>query len=103
TMRATPGAGNDREPLREARALARADELLASDPAQSLAIVAELSRAPRPGYLEEERQYIEVMALYGVGRRADADQAADRFLSRYRSSAFRERMKAARKTAASRP
>jgi hypothetical protein len=71
--------------------------LLTSDPAAALAIVEMLSRTLPEEYLSEERRYIEVMALYGVGRRVDADRAADRFLSRYYSSAFRERVRAARR------
>jgi hypothetical protein len=71
--------------------------LLAPDPRAALAIVETLSHSLPEEYLSEERRYIEVMALYGVGRRGDADRAADRFLSRYSSSAFRERVQAARK------
>jgi hypothetical protein len=93
----------DRGPLLEARALARAEGLLTTHPAQSLAILEELSRAARHEYLSEEREYIEIMALYGLGRRADADRTADHFLARYRSSVFRERLQAARTAAASRP
>jgi RNA polymerase sigma-70 factor (ECF subfamily) len=85
------------DPLLEARALERAHRLLTSDPAAALAIVEMLSRTLPEEYLSEERRYIEVMALYGVGRRVDADRAADRFLSRYYSSAFRERVRAARR------
>jgi RNA polymerase sigma-70 factor (ECF subfamily) len=96
-----PAPADNFDPLREARALKRADRLLTTDPAQALAIVRELSRALPREYLSEERRYIEIMALYGVGRHADADRAADHFLSRYSSSAFRERVQAARTGAAS--
>jgi RNA polymerase sigma-70 factor, ECF subfamily len=87
------------DPLLEARALERAHRLLAPDPAAALAIVETLSHSLPEEYLSEERRYIEVMALYGVGRRGDGDRAADRFLSRYSSSAFRERVQAARRAA----
>jgi hypothetical protein len=92
----------DHGALLEARALAHAQRLLASSPTQALAIVEELSRTSLREYLSEERQYIEVIALYGVGRRADAERAAERFLSRYRASVFRDRVLAARKTVVSR-
>jgi hypothetical protein len=93
-------APDPHDPLQEARALERAHRLLTPDPAEALAIVETLSRTLPEEYLSEERRYIEVMALYGVGRRADADRAANRFLSRYSTSAFRERVQAARRAAA---
>jgi hypothetical protein len=99
--RPTPAAADPVDPLQEARALKRAHRLLETDPAEALAIVGELSRTLPEEYLSEERHYIEIMALYAVGRRADADRAADHFRSRYPSSAFRERVQAARTGAAS--
>lgn len=92
-----PTAPDPHDPLLEARALERAHRLLTPDPAAALTIVERLSRTLPEEYLSEERRYIEVMALYNVGRRVDADRAADRFLSRYSSSAFRERVGAARR------
>jgi RNA polymerase sigma-70 factor (ECF subfamily) len=92
-----PTRPDPHDPLLEARALERAHRSLTSDPAAALAIIESLSRTLPEEYLSEERRYIEVMALYGVGRRVDADRAADRFLSRYSSSAFRERVQAARR------
>jgi RNA polymerase sigma-70 factor (ECF subfamily) len=92
-----PTRPDPHDPLLEARALERAHRSLTSDPAAALAIVETLSRTLPEEYLSEERRYIEVMALYGVGRRVDADRAADRFLSRYSSSAFRQRVQAARR------
>lgn len=93
----------DRDPLHEARALARADRLLATRPGEALAIVESLPRTSDQAYLAEERRYIEVIALYGLGRYAEANRAADQFLARYASSVFRGRVSAARKAAAATP
>jgi RNA polymerase sigma-70 factor (ECF subfamily) len=98
-----PAASGEDDSLLEARALARADRLLATRPAQALAIVEGLPRTSNHTYLAEERLYIEVMALYGLARAAEANRAADRFLARFGSSVFRERVSAARKAAATAP
>lgn len=76
----------------ETQALARAEGLLRSDPAQALAITRELAGRGRAGYLAEERHYIEVRALHALHRQSDTKRAADAFLAAHPNSVFRERV-----------
>lgn len=93
--RPPPSRDTRHDALAEARALKHAHGLLATDPARALELMEVLSRSRFEGYLSEEREYVRVMALHNLGRRAEAERAAARFFSRYPESAFRERVGAA--------
>jgi RNA polymerase sigma-70 factor (ECF subfamily) len=81
----------------EAQAIGRAEALLRTDPAQSLAIVRKVALQQQADYLAEERRYIEVMALHGLHERMEAQRAAAAFLVAYPQSVFRERVASVRK------
>jgi hypothetical protein len=80
----------------EAQALGRANSLLSTDPAEALAIVRKVAQYSQSDYMTEERQYIEVMALYALRERRVATRAADAFLAAYPHSLFGERVRKAR-------
>ncbi len=77
----------------EAKEIARAERLLASNPAGALSIVRDARARFKPSFLPEERDYVEVMALQALGRSADAKAAASRFLNVYPDGAFGNRMR----------
>jgi|GEM_PF-286690 len=91
------------EGVAEAEALGRAERVLRKDPAQALSIARQVALHSRSAYLAEEREYIEVMALCGLAKRADAERAAKRFLAAYPQSVFSEPVKAARSGACDTP
>jgi RNA polymerase sigma-70 factor (ECF subfamily) len=81
--------------LLELQQTARAERLLATDPARALALVrAAETRFPN-GYMREERSYIEIIALVGMGRLDDARPKIARFLRDYPESAFAQRVREA--------
>jgi RNA polymerase sigma-70 factor (ECF subfamily) len=79
----------------EAQQIARAERLLSSNPAGALALVRDARARFKPSFLPEERDYVEVMALHALGRRADATAAAARFLGAYPGGAFDDRVRGA--------
>jgi len=88
--RATANAGSPstQAQLLEAREVARAERLLASNPHEALRLVSTLGRRVGTDELREERDYIEVIALFRIGRAQDARAASTRFLRTYPESAF---------------
>jgi hypothetical protein len=94
---ATPMPGAPREPddPAETQEVAAAGRLLASDPAGALAIVRRCELRFPDGYMRLERRYVGVMALFGLGRRAEAKAEAERFLRDYPDGAFSQRIRAA--------
>jgi hypothetical protein len=60
--------------------IANAERLLARAPARALAIVRSVQARFPDGYLREERAYVELMALQGLGRTQEARRLADAFL-----------------------
>lgn len=75
-------------PLSEAREVARAERMLATDPRGALRLLHTLSSSAGSQALREERDYIEVMALFRIGQLRDARAASTRFLKSYPESAF---------------
>lgn len=74
--------------LSEAREVARAERLLATDPRGALRLLHSLASSASSQALREERDYIEVMALFRIGQLRDARAASTRFLKSYPESAF---------------
>ena len=62
--------------------------MLTSDPAGALRLVRALTAAADSQALREERDYIEVMALFRTGQLRAARVATSRFLQSYPESAF---------------
>lgn len=77
----------------EAQEIARAERLLSSNPAGAIALVRDARARFKPSFLPEERDYVEVMALHALGRTADANAAATRFLGAYPGGAFDDRVR----------
>ena len=85
--------------LSELRDVAEAERALATNPARALAIVhADQARLPH-GYLEEERRYVAIMALFKLGRVTQARPEADAFLRDYPDGAFGRRIREASRAA----
>jgi RNA polymerase sigma-70 factor (ECF subfamily) len=81
--------------LQEMQQIASAERLLTRAPAAALTIVREVqARFPR-GYLSEERAYVEVMALLGLGRTAEARSKAEAFLRTYPDGPYSRRVRGA--------
>jgi RNA polymerase sigma-70 factor, ECF subfamily len=94
-----PPAPSDPDDLVELQEVAQAERLLATDPAQALALVrANEARFPR-GYVREERSYVEVMALVALGSLEEARPKIARFLRDYPESAFSRRVRDASRPA----
>jgi hypothetical protein len=81
--------------LREMQEVATADRLLARDPAQALEIVRACEVRFPNGYMRFERRYVAIMALFGLGRRAEAQSEAARFLREHPEGTFSDRIRAA--------
>jgi hypothetical protein len=79
----------------EALEIARAERMVSSNPAGALAVVRSARARFRPSFLPEERDYVEVMALKGLGRADEAKAAASRFLAAYPGGAFANRVRSA--------
>ncbi|HEY5147774.1 MAG TPA: sigma-70 family RNA polymerase sigma factor [Polyangiaceae bacterium] len=81
--------------LVELREVAEAERALATDPAGALARVRAVEARFPYGYLEEERHYVEVMALLALGRLAEANPKVSAFLRAYPDGAFGRRIREA--------
>lgn len=81
--------------LLEMREVARAEQLLESTPAESLALVRDGQRRFRSGYFDQERRYLEVMALVKLGRQAEARAQAWSLFQDYPRGPYRQRIEAA--------
>jgi hypothetical protein len=87
-----PRVSTDAE-LQEMRDIGNAERLIATDPARALAMVqADRARFPK-GYFVEERSYVEVMALFGMGRLDEARAKAADFLRTYPDGAYSRRVR----------
>ena len=76
----------------EAALLGRAERALASDPTRALRLTEEhLSRFPR-GVLTQEREFVAIQALLGLGRRSDAAARAAQFHAHFPGSAHLRRL-----------
>ncbi|HEX3772656.1 MAG TPA: sigma-70 family RNA polymerase sigma factor [Polyangiaceae bacterium] len=98
-----PPASPSEDDLLEIQEVARAERMLATDPAQALALAhAAEQRFPR-GYVLEERRYVEIMALVALGRTDEARPKAARFLRDHPESAFARRVREASRRAQATP
>jgi hypothetical protein len=77
----------------ELRLLARAQHVLAADPAQALALAAEHERRFPVSAMDQERDVIAVTALLGLGRSTEARRRADRFAREHPGSAYSARIR----------
>ena len=98
---AADGVAASPDELVELREVAEAERALATDPAGALARVRAVEARVPYGYLEEERHYVEVMALLALGRVAEANPKVSAFLRAYPDGAFGRRVREASR--ASRP
>jgi hypothetical protein len=85
-------AASDTE-LAEMREIAQAEGLLARDPARALALTQTMRQRFPEGYFREERAYVEVMALAGLGRTGELREKAAAFLRTYPNGPYTERVK----------
>jgi hypothetical protein len=72
--------------------LARARKALDTDPKTTLALVDEHARKYPHGTLESEREFLRISALARLGRMDEAKVARDRFIEKWPTSAYRERI-----------
>lgn len=76
-------AADVRDDDREERRLEEARRMLDRDPAATLAITHALARTHRHSAFDEERDYLAMRALVGMGRTDAARRAGERFLTRH--------------------
>jgi RNA polymerase sigma-70 factor (ECF subfamily) len=96
--KATTDPSSDDE-LLELQQVARAERLVATDPARALALVrASESHFPN-GYMRQERRYVEIIALIALGRLDEARPKIAGFLREYPESAFGQRIREAARRA----
>jgi len=69
--------------LAEMQHVARAERLLARSPERALALVRQGDRRSASGYFQQERAYIAIMALIGLGRIEEARGRAASFAERF--------------------
>ena len=81
--------------LAEMQQVALAGRLLPRDPARALALTDDCQRRFPQGYMGTERRYVRIMALFGLGRRAEASDEAARFLREVPDGNFSQRIRAA--------
>lgn len=81
--------------LLETREIANAERLLGTAPARALAIARSVEARFPDGYLREERAYVEVMALFALGRSDEARNEAAAFLKRYPDGPYSRRVHSA--------
>jgi hypothetical protein len=84
------------DPLhREVAQLGEIKASLDADPARALRLAELGNREFRRGALAQEREALAVLALWNLGRRAEATKRERAFLERYPQSPLRERLQAA--------
>jgi hypothetical protein len=76
----------------EMRDITNAERLLSTDPASALVVVRKLQTQFPSGYFSEERAYVEVMALLGIGRISEGRAKADEFLRVYPIGPYSQRV-----------
>lgn len=77
----------------ESQLLGAAQSSLANDPARALKLTAEHRQLFPSGAFTQEREVIEIDALYRLGRKAEADRRATQFVSRNPNSSYGRRVK----------
>ncbi|MBX3192296.1 MAG: hypothetical protein KF819_35225 [Labilithrix sp.] len=83
-----------RDPAEEMKLLRRAQDALASSPAEALARCEEHAKTYPRGGLAEEREVLAVDALLRLGRRSEAESRAARFKAAHPGSAYVRRLDA---------
>jgi RNA polymerase sigma-70 factor (ECF subfamily) len=81
--------------VHEIEDVASAERLLATSPAQALALVQSDDARFAGGYLREERRYIGVLALLKVGRIDDGQRQGASFLADYPDGPYAQRVRGA--------
>jgi RNA polymerase sigma-70 factor (ECF subfamily) len=94
-----PGTDPASDELLELQEVAQAERLLATDPARALALVRAAEARFPAGYVREERDYVELMALVALGRLDEARPKVARFLRDHPDSAFTGRVREASRRA----
>ncbi len=72
--------------------LVEAERALATDPGRTLRLAREGELSFRNGYFQQERRYIEVMALFALGRTGEAHAQALAFLRDYPGAPYRRKI-----------
>jgi hypothetical protein len=73
--------------------LGAAQSALAADPNRALQLTAEHRRQFPSGAFTQEREVIEIDALYRLGRKAEAERRATQFIARNPGSSYARRVK----------
>jgi RNA polymerase sigma-70 factor (ECF subfamily) len=81
--------------LAEMREIAQAERLLSTNPAQALELTRSMRERFEVGYFAQERGYVEVMALHGLGRTDELRDKAAAYLRAYPSGPYAERVRRA--------
>jgi hypothetical protein len=82
-------APQDREEMLQ---VARAEQLLSAQPAETLRLVRNCEAQFPNGYFRQERRYLEVMALLALGRHGEAQACAQWFLRDYPVGPYRQKI-----------
>ncbi|MET0287859.1 MAG: hypothetical protein ABW352_25445 [Polyangiales bacterium] len=80
------------EENRELAQLVEAERALKSEPVRALRLAREGELSFRNGYFAQERQYIEVMALFTLGRLGEAHAKAAAYLRDYPGAPYRRKV-----------
>lgn len=88
------------EAAMEMRLVGQAERLLSTAPERALLIARGLETRFPQGYFREERAYVEVMALFRLGRTREGRSKADRFLRAYPDGPYSRRVRSAVASAA---
>jgi hypothetical protein len=89
----SPPVSSVTPPPNESQLLGAAQSALASDPNRALQLTAEHRRAFPSGAFTQEREVIEIDALYRLGRKAEAERRATQFMARNPGSSYARRVK----------
>lgn len=80
-------------PPSETQLLAAAQAALNGNPARALQLTAQHQKLFPSGGLTQERQVLEIDALYRLGRASEADARAQRFIAQHPGSSYARRVK----------
>jgi hypothetical protein len=80
------------EENRELAQLVEAERALKSEPVRALRLAREGELSFRNGYFAQERRYVEVMALFALGRLAEAHAKSAAFLRDYPAAPYRRKV-----------
>lgn len=91
----SPASSDDDRLRREMQATDRARQALTSDPARALRLAKKAEREFAGGLFSEDREGISILALFGLGRDAEARRRAAAFLRAHPRSSHADRIRAA--------